>query len=115
MSKEQDVNSLSTHHANALRIKHLCSLENHKIEFFLVLLSTILTMFFFDRIFDFLGNATYPFLFSTLFRPVDVAGFIEYLVGFNLLFISIKKRNLGIVFGMIVCFSFSIIVLFQRL
>ncbi len=114
MNKEQEADSPFTNHTIFLRINRARSLGYHKIEFFLVLSSTILTMFFLDRIFDFLGNSTYPFLFSTFFYPVDVAGFIEYLVGFNLLFMSVKKRNFGIILGMIICFSFSITLLLKK-
>ena len=60
---------------------------------------------------DYMGRHSYPFLFGFLVYPIDVAGSIEYAVGFAVLYLSSKRGIEWVSTDTVACLAYSIIII----
>jgi hypothetical protein len=64
---------------------------------------------------DYLGNHVFPSLFTFILYPIDLAGIIEYTVGFLALFVSYKKQVEWVSTGITACIAYSLVLIVQKL
>ncbi len=82
----------------------------------LLLVTLVIVCFVsFDAVMDYLGRYIYPALFSLIVYPVDLAGAIEYSVGFSILYMSNRRGVEWLTTGTVACLAYSIVIIGQKL